>query len=326
MILVTGATGHLGNVLVRNLVAGGARVRALLLPDDRCPALQSLDVEPIRGSVLDPDSLDTAMEGVDTVYHLAAIISIIPGAAAMMHRVNVEGVGNVAAAALRSGVDRLVHVGSVHAFERMPQGTVVDETTPLALNSAEGTYDETKAQGVAAILEAGRQGLDAVVVCPSAIIGPYDFRGSLLGKALANFARHRVHLLVPGAYDFVDVRDVAEGLVAAHDRGRTGEIYILSGHHATLAEAKTVVQEAAGLHTQHIVMPWRLAMDFARVMQQVYRLTRTTPQFTLYSLQTLASNALFSSAKAVQELGYHTRSLLETAGDMLAWRRSPAHP
>ncbi|MCU0519867.1 MAG: NAD-dependent epimerase/dehydratase family protein [Anaerolineae bacterium] len=322
MILVTGATGHLGNVLVRNLVLRGARVRALVLPCDRCTALDTLEVEPVRGSVLDPESLDRAMHGVDSVYHLAAIISIVTGAETLMHRVNVEGVVNVASAALRNGVNRLVHVGSVHAFKRMPHGQVINEETPLALDSAAGTYDETKARGVAAMLDAVKQGLDAVVACPSAIIGPYDFLQSLLGKALSNFARHRVHLLVPGAYDFVDVRDVADGLIAAHDRGRTGEIYIVSGHYATLAEAKAIVQEAAGFHSGQIVLPWKLALAIARVMQHVYRMTKATPQFTPYSLRTLAANAQFSSAKAAAELGYRSRSLLETARDLLAWRQA----
>lgn len=324
MILVTGATGHLGNVLVRKLVAGGAQVRALVLPDDQCPALESLKVEPVTGSVLDPESLDRAMERVDCVYHLAAIISITPGAEALMRRVNIEGVRNVASAALKNGVKRLVHVGSVHAFKRMPDGIVVTEDTPMATDSPAGTYDETKAKGIAVVQEAVRRGLDAVVACPTAIVGPYDYRGSLLGTALANFAKHKLHLLVPGAYDFVDVRDVADGLVAAHDKGRTGEIYIVSGHHATLTEAKAIVQEAAGFHSGHIMLPWKLALSFARVMQQVYRITKATPQFTLYSLRTLADNAIFSSAKAAAELGYCSRSFLDTARDLLAWRRAPA--
>lgn len=321
MILVTGATGHLGNVLVRRLVSGGEQVRALVLPDDRCAGLEALEVELVKGSVLDLESLDLAMQNVDCVYHLAAIISITPGAEALMRRVNIEGVRNVASAALKGGVNRLVHVGSVHAFRRMPDGIVVTEETPLATDSPAGTYDETKAKGIAAVKDVVKQGLDAVIACPSAIVGPYDYRGSLLGKALANFARHKVHLLVPGAYDFVDVRDVADGLIAACDRGRTGEIYIVSGHHATLAEAKAIIQEAAGLHSGQIVLPWKLAIGFARVMQHVYRMTKATPQFTLYSLRTLADNAHFSSAKAARELNYHARSLLDTARDLLTWRQ-----
>ena len=326
MMLVTGATGHVGNVLARRLLADGKRVRALVLPGDQGAALEGLDVEHYRGSVLDPDSLDGAMEGIDTVYHLAGIISIVPGAESLMQRVNVEGVRNVASAALRQGIKRLVHVSSIHAFQRMPEGVVINETTPLAVESAEGTYDQTKAQGTQAILDAVQRGLNAVIACPTAIIGPYDFRGSLLGNALVNFAKRKLHLLVPGAYDFVDVRDIVNGLILAHDRGRLGEIYILSGTYATLAQAREAVQSVAGVHSGQITLPWRLALAFAAGMQHVYRLARTTPQFTPYSLRTLAGNAHFSSDKAQQELGFSARPLTDTLRDMLAWHLSPMAP
>ncbi len=322
MILVTGATGHIGNVLVRRLLSEGAALRALVLPGDDCTSLGGLNVTKYTGSVLDPSSLDRAMEGVDTVYHLAGIISIMPGIEEVMRRVNVEGVRNVTAAALRAGVRRFVHVSSIHAFRRQPVETVVDETTPLALNQAAGTYDETKAQGTAAVLDAVSHGLDAVIVCPTAIIGPYDFRGSLLGKALLDFAKRRLHLLVPGAYDFVDVRDIVEGLILAGKAGRPGEIYILSGHYATLAEAMSTVQAAAGVHSPYLMLPLRAAMAFAEVMQHVYRLTKMTPQFTPYSLRTISENARFSSAKAREELGYRSRPFAETIRDLLTWQRA----
>lgn len=323
MILVTGATGHVGNVLVRQLLLAGESVRTMVLPGDDCMALEGLAVERVGGNVLDPPSLDRAMEGVDTVYHLAGIISIVPGAEALMRRVNVEGVRNVAAAAQKAGVRRLVHVSSIHAFQRMPEGTVVNETAPLATANAAGTYDQTKALGTVAVLEACQEGLDAVVACPTAIIGPYDYRGSLLGQALLNFARRKLHILVPGAYDFVDVRDVAHGLQQACLHGRCGEVYILSGTYATLVEAKTLVQETAQVRSHHLMLPWRMAMGFAAMMQHVYRWVRTTPRFTPYSLSTLRENALFSSAKAREELGFEPRPLGETIRDLLTWRRQP---
>jgi len=319
--LITGATGHLGNVLARELVERGERVRALMLPSDsHCP-LDHVDVKCIEGDVLDPDSLAAAMTGVDTVYHLAGIISILPGADALMRRVNVEGVRNVATAALEAGVERLVHVSSVHAFQRMPQGTLVDETIPLAAEHAAGTYDQTKAQGTLAILEAVQNGLDAVVACPSAIIGPYDFRGSLLGSTLVQYARRRLHFLVPGAYDFVDVRDVAHGLTLARDRGQSGEIYILSGTYATLQEVKASVQRAANVCSSHLVLPWRIAKGAAAVAQRVYKMANIKPQFTLYALRTLEENAYFSNRKARQALGFEPRPLVETLRDMLTWQQ-----
>jgi dihydroflavonol-4-reductase len=322
MNLVTGATGHVGNVLVRKLASEGAPVRAMVLSRDDCTALHGLHVERVEGNVLDPESLDRAMVGVDTVYHLAGIISIVPGTEALMRRVNVEGVRNVAAAAQRAGVQRMVHVSSIHAFTRLPGGDVVDETTPLALANAAGSYDQTKAEGTLALREAIQQGLDAVIVHPTAIVGPHDYLGSELGKAILGFAHRHLQLLVHGAYDFVDVRDIVNGLVLARDHGRRGEAYILSGTYTTIPHLNALVQQVAGIHSSRLVLPDCIAMVFARLMQHVYTLTATTPQFTPYSLRTLYDNARFSSAKAREELGYRTRPLPDTIRDILAWRRS----
>jgi dihydroflavonol-4-reductase len=324
MNLVTGATGHVGNVLVRRLVADGAPVRALVLPRDDCAALRALHVERVEGNVLEPESLDRAMVGVDTVYHLAGIISIVPGTEALMRRVNVEGVRNVAAAARRAGVSRMVHVSSIHAFSRLPDGAIVDETTPLALATAAGSYDRSKAEGTLVVREAIEEGLDAVIVHPTAIIGPYDYLGSELGKAILGFAQRHLQLLVHGAYDFIDVRDIVDGMVLARERGRQGQAYILSGTYATIPELSALVQRVAGIHTAHLVLPKCVAMVFAQLMQHVYSLTGSIPQFTPYSLRTLYDNARFSSGKARDELGFGTRPLADTIGDTLLWRRSLA--
>ena len=208
MILVTGATGHIGNVLVRELLARDEQVRALVLPGESCDSLSGLPIEMVVGNILDPETLDRWMRGVNVVYHLAGIISILPGDEEIMHRVNVEGARNVARAALRAKVKRMVHTASVHAFRREPCGVTMDERTPLALEGNAGAYDRTKAEGVQAVLEVFSEGLDAVIVHPSGVIGPHDYFGSEMGELVKNFAGSRLHFIVNGAYDFVDVRDV----------------------------------------------------------------------------------------------------------------------
>lgn len=320
MVLVTGATGHLGNVLVRELLARGERVRALVLPED-CSPLQSLNVELVEGDVLAPPSLARAMEQVRVVYHLAGVISIVPGREEWMRRVNVEGVRNVATVALQAGVRRMVHVSSVHAFRRMPHGVVMDESTPLAPDSPAGTYDRTKAEGTLAMLQLIARGLDGVIVCPSGIVGPYDYRGSEMGRTVLDFTRQKVHFLVDGAYDFVDVRDVARGLIAACERGRTGEIYILSGTRARLTSIKAMAQAAAGVHSPHVVVPFGLANLIAGVAERLTWLTKQTPRFTRYALRTVRDNSAFSNAKARRELGYAPRPLEQTIADTVRWWR-----
>ncbi len=321
MNLVTGATGHIGNVLVRELLAQQQPVRAMVLPNDDCRSLEGLHIEKVEGNVLKPETLERAMEDVDTVYHLAGIISIIPGAEMLMHKVNVDGARNTAQAALKAGVKRMVHISSIHALQRMPHGVCIDETVPFAPNNPAGAYDRTKAEGTLAVLQTVGQGLDAVIACPTGVIGPYDYLGSEMGSVILNFARKRLQFLVEGAYDFVDVRDVAKGLTQAAAKGRTGETYILSGGRIEIPQIKQIVQDFVGIHTPQIVVPMWLAELFAHLSESFYRITHAIPKFTRYSLRTVQENCDISNAKARSELGYSPRPLRESIADALAWRK-----
>lgn len=320
MILVTGATGHLGNVLLRKLLNRGERVRALVLPGESLHALNGLMVEVIVGNILDRELLDRAVQGVDTVYHLAGIISILPGSDEVMQKVNVSGARNVAEASLKAGVRRLVHVSSIHAFRREPHGITIDETTPLAPDSDAGAYDRTKAGGALAVLDLVNRGLNAVIACPTGIIGPHDYQESEMGGAVVNFAAKKLHFLVKGAFDFVDVRDVAEGLILAAEKGRAGETYILSGTRVTLEQIWQMTQAEAGSRSPRVILPFKLALFFSHLLQHFYRLAKVTPRFTSYSLQTIADNSTFSCAKAAHELSYKARPLKESLADFLSWR------
>jgi dihydroflavonol-4-reductase len=321
MNLVTGAAGHVGNVLVRELISRGEKVRAMVLPGEDLSSLEDLTVEFVQADVLDPVSLVAAMQDVDTVFHLAGIISILPGADRIMERVNIEGVRNVAQAALETGVHRLVHTSSIHALKRMPYGVIVDEQTPIALENPGGSYDRTKAGGTLEIQKAVQQGLNAVIVCPTGIIGPYDFRFSEMGQTILGFTKKRLHFLVEGAYDFIDVRDVASGLIAASKKGRKGEIYILSGTRVLVREIMQIVHELVGNRGPSIVLPFQLAAAVARFLEPFYIWTKKVPKFTRYSLQTLRDNSVFSHEKASKELGLQPRSIRESIADTLAWWR-----
>ncbi len=320
MILVTGATGHIGNVLVRELVARGEQVRALVLPGEHCDSLSGLPIEMVVGNILDPDTLDRWMQGVRLVFHLAGIISILPGDEEIMSRVNVEGARNVARAALKAKVERMVHTASVHAFQREPHGMIMDENTPLALEGSAGAYDRTKAEGVQAVLDAVNDGLDAVIVCPGGVIGPHDYFGSEMGELVKTFAASRLHFIVNGAYDFVDVRDVVKGMILAAEKGRRGEKYILSGEQVSLQWLSKKTGEITGRRSPAVVVPVKLALFFSRYTHHFYRWLNKTPQFTTYSLRTVIENSHFSRTKAEKELGYSTRPLGESIRDYLAWR------
>ena len=320
MILVTGAAGHIGNVLVRQLLADGNKVRALILPVEDTHALDGLNIELVQGNVLDPASLQRAMQGVDFVYHLAGIISIMPGRDELMRSVNIQGTKNILEAARQCRVKRMLYTSSIHALSRNCKG-VIDERVPFDPHNPAGEYDRTKAEASVAVLEAVKNGLDAVIVCPTGVIGPHDYRRSEMGELLRNWMQKKPHVLIEGAYDFVDVRDVARGMILAVQKGRRGDVYILSGEQIKLNRMKQLVQEAMGFTTATINIPLRLAHFAARISPPYYRLTRQTPKFTAYSLETVCGNSVISSAKAKRELGYQARPLFKTIADTIQWWR-----
>jgi len=321
MILVTGATGHLGNVLVRELISAGEKVRVLIRPGESLQPLQGMLIEAIVGDILDRKAVSQAMEGIKTVFHLAGVIAIRPGMEDIMQRVNVEGTRNVAEIALENKVEKLVHVSSVHAFRREPHGVVINENTPLALDGPGGSYDRTKAEGTKAVLDLVNKGLNAVIACPSGIIGSHDYLGSEMGKTLRSFSRNKMSILIDGAFDFVDVRDVARGLILAMDRGVSGEIYILSGSQITIEKLHHLVSVASGNKTRTLKVPVKLALFVVFSIQKFFACLKIKSSYTVYSLQTIIDNSLFSSQKAWRDLGYRPRPLAEAVTDFLSWKK-----
>lgn len=319
MILVTGATGHIGNVLVRMLLDQGENVRAMLLPGEDPAPLDGLDVELVGSDVLDYSSLLKAFDGVRVVYHLAGIISIMPGVEPMVHLVNVLGTRNVIQAARAAGIRRLVYTSSIHALQRVPHGTLIDESVPFDPEHAISSYDSSKASASIEVLNAVRSGMDAVIVCPTGVIGPYDFRRSEMGKLILDCVEQKPMFYVDGAYDFVDVRDVAQGLILAGEKGRAGESYILSGEQISVKEILKIVNEILGRRFFSLKIPLQLAHFTASLTPLYYRLTHIKPRFTSYSLATIASNSYISHAKAQLELGYRPRPLRESLGDTVRW-------
>jgi nucleoside-diphosphate-sugar epimerase len=319
MILVTGATGHIGNVLVRKLLAQGEKVRALVWRGEDASSIQGLDVERVEGDVLDPASLAPALDGVDTVYHLAGIISIMPGQNPFVWKVNVEGTRNVLAAARRASVKRLVYTSSIHAIKRAPQGVEMDESFGFDANNPYGEYDRSKATASLEVQNAAQADLDAVIVCPTGVVGPYDFRGSEMGEVIRGAAEAKPMFYVEGAYDFVDVRDVADGMIAAAGKGRRGESYILGGNKISVRYMLETVREVTGKAFSSIKIPFSLAEFAAKFTPWYYRRIKAKPRFTPYSLEVLQSNSNISHAKAERELGYKPRPVLETIADTVRW-------
>jgi dihydroflavonol-4-reductase len=318
MWLVTGATGHIGNVLIRKLIERGERVRALILPDECRAPLQGLEIETMEGDVLDRGSLFRSMRQVKGVFHLAGLISIMPGANEVVRQVNVEGTKNILKVAREVKVGRFIYTSSIHAIRRMEQG-VIDETLPYDPANPYGAYDRAKAEATLEVQQAAQSGLEAVIACPTGVIGPYDFRGSLMGGVIREAAVSRPTLYVDGGYDFVDVRDVADGLIAAAEKGRQGESYILSGQKISVRYLLETVREITGRHFFQMKVPFDLAKFAAMFTPMYYSHARVTPRFTPYSLEVLRSNSNICHAKATRELDYNPRPLYESIQDAVKW-------
>jgi dihydroflavonol-4-reductase len=318
MWLVTGATGHIGNVLVRKLIERGEKVRALVLPNECRAPIQGLELETIEGNILDPESLFRSMQQVKGVFHLAGLISIMPGANDRVQQVNVEGTKNILKVAESVKVGKFIYTSSIHAIQRVEK-VVIDETLPYDPGNPYGAYDRAKAEATLEVQRAAQAGLDAVIVCPTGVIGPYDFRGSLMGDVIREAAISKPTLYVDGAYDFVDVRDVADGLIAAAESGRRGESYILSGQKISVRYLLETVREITGRHFFQMKIPFDLAKFAALFTPMYYSYAKIAPKFTPYSLEVLRSNSNISHAKATCELGYRPRPLYESIQDAVKW-------
>lgn len=317
-ILVTGATGHLGANLIRALLERGEKVRALIHRSRL--GLDGLDVECVKGAIDDPESLRPAFEGVEVVYHLAAMISIVGDPDGQVHRTNVVGAQTVAQVARESGVRRMVHCSSVHAFDHTNAREIVESDPRVSENTHNvSAYDLSKARGEAAVREEIDKGLDAVVVHPSGVIGPNDFRPSRFGKALLSMARGRLPAVTAGGYDWVDVRDVASSMIAAAERGRTGQSYLLTNRYATLSEIGDRIGAITGKMKPLFALPLSLAKAVAPLGEAVARLLDAEPLFTEESLAVLDTQARFDNRLAREELGHDPRDLGSTLADTLRW-------
>jgi dihydroflavonol-4-reductase len=314
---VTGASGHIGGNLVRALLAQKRKVRCLVRQDRR--ALEGLPVEMVEGNIFDPQALAHLLDGAGTLFHLAGRISIVGAEHGLVQRTNVLGVRGVVQACLAAGIKRLVHVSSIHAFESAPNDQLIDEKRPLALGPHHMAYDRSKAMGQMEVQEGVKKGLDAVIVNPGAVVGPYDFKPSRMGEVFLDIYHHRLPALLDGGYNWVDARDVASGALAAERKGRTGECYLLTGHWVHICEVSAMIGRLTGRRTPMLATPLWLAKLASYGSLGWGRLRGKVPKFTPGAVRSIQMHRYISHAKATRELGYQPRSFEQTVRDTLAW-------
>lgn len=314
---VTGASGHVGVNLVRALIAHGRDVR--IIAHNSTLGLEDLKVERRSGDVNDPDSLARAFEGASVVYHLAAYISLLMSDRGRCTAVNVEGTRNVIEACRRNNVKRLVHFSTIHSLCSEPLDIPVDENRPLVESRRSAPYDLSKAAGERLVRQAAREGINAVIINPTGVIGPYDYRPSHFGQALIMMADGRIPVLLEGGFDWVDARDVAEGAIKAEQAAPPGANYLLSGTWLSVKETAAIVAQITGRRPPALVCPVPVARACAPIVTAVSRWTGARPIFTSVSLKALASNRNISHARATRELGYEPRPISQTLADTIRW-------
>ena len=316
-VAITGASGHIGNCLVRELIKSGAQIRALVHKFDN--DLTQLGIELIRGNLLDPDSLKVLCEDVDVVFHLAAQIAIDNRHSDQVYATNVTGTKNMLDAAKSAGVKKFIHFSSIHAYQPNPLDEVLDESRPL-IESDKIIYEYTKAEGERAVMNAVKEGLDAVILNPTAVIGPFDYRGSFLGQALLKIYKNSLPMLVAGGYNWVDVRDVVSASIKSIESGRKGEKYVLSGNYCSLKELSGIISNISGKKTPSLIAPVYLAKLACPFFQIYSSITQKDPLYTIQSLDILVNSPRnVSFSKAQKELNYNPRPLEQTLQDTFDW-------
>ncbi len=320
MQVITGASGHVGSALAHALIERGdaGPVRALF--HRRKGGASDLDIEWFRADIQNRESLVAAFTGATTVFHLAAMISTDSRQADAMWRVNVAGTRSVVAAALVCGVKRVVHFSSIHAFNQHPLDKPLDETRAKAEGPQHDAYDQTKAASEAEICSGIARGLDAVILNPTGVLGPFDSYPSHMGQLLIDLYRRKIPVLVAGGFDWVDVRDVVAAALAAQKKGRCGENYILSGGWHSMRELAQIAQQVTGVAAPRVVFPVTLARMWAPVQVVWDRSRGRRPLYTQASLNAVESgNRQISNAKARQELGFTPRPVSESIRDAYQW-------
>ena len=362
VFIVTGAAGHLGSCVVQALLTQGRTVRALVLPNENCPEFIDANTDHLKeytGDVCSPPTLAPVFEdGAPAeliVIHCAGIVSITKKEDRRVYDVNVGGTKNILDMCRRYRVKRLVYVSSVHAIPALPRGQTIREISSFDPEAVPGYYDKTKAAATQMVLDAAADGLDAVVVHPSGIIGPHGLPSGNMARLITLYVRGKLPAAVRGGFDFVDVRDVAGGVIAAALKGKSGECYILSNRFVEIKEMLDLLgktgdgslsrgehdlpHKKSGSMRQRTVpcrgvprrprlpcltVPLWAAKAVTPFTELYYRITRKTPLFTRYSLNTLSENAVFSHEKASSKLDYLTRPLRETLADTEIWIKKAA--
>jgi dihydroflavonol-4-reductase len=325
MDLVTGGTGFVGSHVVRALLAKDRPVRCLVRTESRRDNLEGLPVEIVVGDLTDPASLARALSGVETLYHVAADYRLWARDPRELYRANAGGTESILAAAAAAGVAKVVYTSSVAALGLNDDGSPGDETTPVARDRIIGHYKKSKYDAERVAQAWAARGLPVVIVNPSTPIGECDIKPTPTGQMIVDFLNRKVPAYVDTGLNLVDVQDVAAGHLAAAEKGRSGERYILGNRNMTLKEILDVLARLAGLPAPKVWLPHWIPLSVAAVTTGVARVTGRAPRISLESVRMSTHRMFFDAGKAVRELGLPQTPVEEPLARAVAWFREKGY-
>lgn len=320
--LVTGVTGHLGANLVRALLDRGEKVRGFIRSHSDLSGIEGLDIEHAVGDLRDRKSIREALDGIDRLYHTAAFVSIRNGDRQELFDVNVLGTRYLMQEARRAGVNRVVHTSSFGAVGINPQGASNEHWTVSPFEIATD-YERTKSISEYDVILEALRGLDVTIVNPAGIVGPCDFRPSLIGRTILDYARGKMRAYVPGAFDFVPMQDVVSAELLAMEKGRRGERYLVNGENHTIDEIMDWLHELTGAARPKAAIPPRLMQYIALIKDPIERklLPHKSPRFNYHSIRLLNCGKHGDSNRAQRELGLKPTSTKQAFADAVEWFR-----
>lgn len=318
--IITGATGHIGNVLARKLVKQGKNITALILPNEDLAPIKDLNIKIVYGDVTDRDFILKFIKSDSIVIHLAGIIDIGASQNELIEKVNIHGTKNIVDSCIKNKAKKLIYLSTVHIIDPKKKGDSLTERTEFNNDKIVGMYAKTKLEATKYIFENCKtKKLNATVLYPSGVIGPYDFKISEVGQVILDYINHKLLAYVKGGYNFVDVRDVANAIIKSITKGRSGEGYIISGKAISLKEMLLIINKKLGRKK----LPPKIALWFVNAISGLsnlyYKIRNKKPVFSKYSLYTLNSNHNFSYEKAKKELGYKPIDIEKSINDSVDW-------
>jgi dihydroflavonol-4-reductase len=307
LAFVTGATGFVGSHVARVLAEQGADLRLLVRASSDTSNIESLNAERALGDLRDPASIEKAMAGCDSVFHVAADYRLWVRDPEQMYRANVEGTRTILDAARKNRVRRVVHTSSVATMGFTSNGQLADENSPVKLESMIGPYKRSKFMAEQLALKAGASGMDVVVVNPTTPVGEQDIRPTPTGRIVVDFLKKKFPAYVDTGLNLVDVRECARGHLTAFEKGRSGERYILGGENLTLKQILDKLAAITGLPSPRVRVPYVLALATGVVDEVVTgRILGREPRATIDAVRMGRKKMFVSSAKAERELGWNS--------------------